>query len=262
MNTGWSVVTGAGGGLGRALALSLGRRGGRVLVSDVSLEAAEETAQQVQGAREVRAARCDVTRLEDVEALAEAAAGTVDLLVNNAGVSSAGRVGELSLADWRWTLEVDLFGVVHGCHVFVPRLRAQRHGHVLNVASVAGIVNAPDMAAYNVAKAGVISLSETLHAELVGSGVGVTVLCPSFFQTNIVSSGRFVNAGAKEFAQGRVRSGPTAGVVADAALAAVDTGTLHVLPMADARWAWRLKRAAPGVSTRGVGLLGRWLRKW
>jgi NAD(P)-dependent dehydrogenase (short-subunit alcohol dehydrogenase family) len=126
--------------------------------------------------------RCDVTRLADVRSLAEACTGAVDLVVNNAGVGAGGRIGELSIEDWRWT-DVDLYGVIHGCHVFVPILREQGRGHVLNVASAAGLLCAPHMAAYNVAKAGVVALSETLAAELAGSGVGVTVLCPTFFKT-------------------------------------------------------------------------------
>src|SRR5262249_5674319 len=154
---------------------------------DVNLAAVEETARlaRAAGAADTKAMTCDVTKLAELEALAGACDGPVDLVVNNAGVSSGGAVGELPISDWRWTIEVDLFGVIHGCHVFVPRLRAQGHGHILNVASAAGLVSMPYMAPYNVAKAGVVALSETLDAELRGSGVGVTVLCPTFFQTNI-----------------------------------------------------------------------------
>jgi len=241
------VITGAGGGLGRALALELAGRGASLVISDVNGAAAEETARLARdaGAADARAAVCDVTRLADVEALAAAEGGAIDLLVNNAGVSSAGLVGELSIEDWRWTLDVDLYGVIHGCHAFVPRMRQRGRGHVLNVASAAGLLCAPRMAAYNVAKAGVIALSETLAAELRGSGVGVTVLCPTFLRTNVAAAGRFADERSRATAERLVARGRPAEEVARAALEAVERGDLYSLPMANGRWLWRLKRAVP-----------------
>jgi short-subunit dehydrogenase len=243
-----SVLTGAGSGFGRALAKALAARGGDLVVSDLDLASAEETARQclAAGARSARAVRCDVTKVADVEALAEAAGGDVDLVVNNAGVASGGLVGDQPLADFRWTVEVDLFGVVHGCHVFVPILKRQGHGHILNVASAAGLISAPRMAAYNVSKAGVVALSETLAAELAGTGVGVTALCPTFFKTHIVDSARFVDEETRKLAEGLIARGIEADAVVKAAIAAVESGELFCVPMADGRWAWRLKRFAPG----------------
>lgn len=242
-----SVITGAGGGFGRALALELAGRGGRLVLSDIDLGAVEQTAQlaRERGAGTVRALRCDVSQLAEVEALAAACAGPVDLVINNAGVGSGGRVGELAMADWRWTLEIDLFGVIHGCHVFVPLLRKQGSGHVLNVASAAGLLCAPGMAAYNVAKAGVVALSETLHAELAGSGVGVTVLCPTFFRTNIIAASHFTDERMRSLADRMMAKGRPVHEVVQAALAAVEQDELYCVPMADGRWLWRLKRAAP-----------------
>ena len=242
-----SAITGAGSGLGRALALELAARRGRLVLGDVNVEGVEETARLCReaGASDARALRCDVTRVADVEALADACEGRVDLVVNNAGVSSGGRIGEIPLDDWRWTLEVDLFGVIHGCHVFTPRLRAQGRGHILNVASAAGLVSTPRMGAYNVAKAGVVALSETLAAELAGSGVGVTVLCPTFIKTNIVASGRFADPGTRALGEKLVARGVDAAGIARRTLRSVERGQLYCLPMADARWAWRLKRLAP-----------------
>src|SRR6202012_4762211 len=113
----------------------------------------------------------------------------------NAGVGSGGaHIGELTLDDWRWALGINLWGPIHGCHVFAPILRSAEPSGIprgiINVASAAAFAAAPGMAAYNVSKAGVLSLSETLAAELAGSGVKVTVLCPTFVKTNIVESGR------------------------------------------------------------------------
>ncbi len=139
------VITGAGGGFGRALALELAARKAHLVLSDVDVKGAEESVRLAlaAGASSARVMRCDVTKIDDWNALAASCEGAVDLVVNNAGVSSAGPVGELPIEDWRWTLEVDLFGVINGCHVFAPILRKQDHGHVLNVASAAGLFSPP-----------------------------------------------------------------------------------------------------------------------
>jgi NAD(P)-dependent dehydrogenase (short-subunit alcohol dehydrogenase family) len=256
-----TVITGAGGGFGRALALEVARRGGSLVISDVDEAAAQETARLAlaAGAPAARALRCDVTRIDDVQALADACDGEVDLVVNNAGVSSAGPIGELPIDDWRWTLEVDLFGVIHGCHVFVPMLRRQGRGHVLNVASAAGLLAAPRMGAYNVAKAGVVALSETLAAELADTPIGVTVLCPMFFRTNIARSGRFTDERIRASAERLVDRGRTAEEVVRAALSAVAADALYAVPMAQGRWLWRMKRAAPEVFGT---LVGRVAKRW
>ena len=160
-----AVVTGAGSGLGRAFCHELRKRGARLICADIDEAAAQKTAAEVGGT----AVRCDVAKIEDVEALAAAAdraLGGVDLVINNAGVAVAGHVGDVSLDDWRWIMGVNLWGVIYGCHVFAPRLRKQGRGHILNVASAAGLLAPPGMAPYNVTKAAVVALSETLCAEL------------------------------------------------------------------------------------------------
>jgi len=242
-----AVITGAASGFGRALSLVLAERGAHLVLGDLDQAGLSETETLAKGkgARSVRCLVADVTRVESFEALAKACDRPVDLVVNNAGVSSGGAVGEAPLEDWRWTLEVNLFGVLHGCHVFTPILRAQGHGHILNVASAAGLLSAPTMGAYNVSKAGVVSLSETLAAELYGTGVGVTVLCPTFFQTNIAKNGRFRDEKTRATAEKLVAEGKSADRIARAALASVESGHLYSVPMADGRMMWRLKRLAP-----------------
>ncbi|HEY2748388.1 MAG TPA: SDR family NAD(P)-dependent oxidoreductase [Polyangia bacterium] len=240
------VVTGAGSGLGRAFCLELARRrGARILCADIDEAAAHKTAATVGGI----AARCDVGRAEEVQALADAAErefGGVDLVINNAGVAVGGRVGEVALDDWRWVMDVNLWGVIHGCHVFAPRLRAQGRGHILNVASAAGLLAPPGMAPYNVTKAAVIALSETLSAELKDAGVGVTVLCPTFFRTNIANSSRAVDGKQRALVEKLMaRSKVQADDVARLALDAAARNELYALPHADGRWMWRLKRWAP-----------------
>lgn len=249
------VITGAGSGLGAALCDVLADRGAHIVAADVNLAAATATAARC-GSR-VHAVQCDVSDLAAVEHLAEEAdrlLGRLDLLVNNAGVAVAGRVGDVPLADWKWVIDVNVWGVVHGCHVFVPKLRAQKHGHILNVASAAGMIAMPMMGPYNVTKAAVVALSETLYAELADDGIGVSVLCPSFFPTNLTRSPRTsVDEGVRRAALRLVESGGwTAREIAEAALEGIDGGALHVTPQFDIRWAWRLKRLAPRMFQRAA----------
>ncbi len=244
------VVTGAGSGLGRALCLELASRKARIVVSDHNRETAEETARLVRGrGAEAIVVACDVTKVDEVEALAKAADdafGGTDLLCNNAGIGAGGAVGEVSIADWHKTVDVDLWGVIYGCHVFVPRMRKAGGGWVLNVASAAALLLAPRMAPYNVAKAGVLALTETLEGELAGSGVGVSVLCPTFFPTNIIRDGLYSTSGMRKFGEKMMeRSKLTAEDVARLCIAGVEAGDLHIVPMRDGRWLWRLKRVSP-----------------
>ncbi len=242
-----AVVTGAASGLGRALCLQLARRDARVIAADVDLAGAEETVRAMRGGEGV-AVRCDVSKSDQVESLAAQAferVGGVDLLVNNAGVAVAGVVGEIPLADWEWIVGINLWGVVYGCHHFLPRMRAQGSGHVLNVASAAGLLSGAMMAPCNVTKAGVVALSETLRADCEPHGIGVSVLCPMFFQTNIGKSGRGP-AHLDAVIQKLLASGKlTADDVARLALEGCDQGDLYIAPHADGRLLWRMKRLMP-----------------
>ncbi len=246
-----AVVTGAGRGLGRALALALARRGGRVVVSDIEREGAEETARLVREAGgEAHVVLCDVRERSAVFALAEAAEarlGAVDLVCNNAGVAVAGPFEEVSNEDWRWVVDINLMGVVYGCQAFAPGMLARRSGFILNVASAAGIVSTPRMAPYNTTKAAVVALSETLHAELHDRNIAVSVLCPTFFETGIMEASRGpMSAREKGKASKAMRlSKVQAPDVARAALDGLERGELYVLPMRDARVFWRLKRTQP-----------------
>jgi NAD(P)-dependent dehydrogenase (short-subunit alcohol dehydrogenase family) len=248
------VVTGAASGLGRALALRFARDGWRVAIADVELGRSEETLREVKGAGgDGFVERCDVRKESDWEALRERVKkewGGLDVLVNNAGVGSSGSVTETPLADWEWTLDINLLGVIRGCRTFVPVLVEQGRGHVVNVASFAAIASAPGMAAYNVAKAGVFSLSESLRAEIFDDGVGVSVACPSFFQTNLLESFRSPDPGVKaRVARLMQRAKITAADVADDIHRAALAGEFLVISHEDAKWQHRLKRVAPRSST-------------
>ncbi len=244
------VVTGAGGGLGRAFCLELARRKARIIAADIDGGAAESTAAAVRAAGgEAESHTCDVAKLADVEriaAAADAAYGGTDLIVNNAGVAVAGPFEQVGIPDWEWIMAINLWGVIYGCRTFIPRFKQQGSGAILNVASAAGLLNMPEMGPYNVTKAGVVALSETLCAELHPHKIGVTVLCPTFFQTNIVKSGRNTNSSQAAFAEKLMqRSKLQADGVARFALAAVDARRLFAVPHRDGAWLWRLKRLHP-----------------
>ena len=254
-----AVITGAASGFGRAVALRLASRRGRLVLGDIDEAGLDETATLVREAGgEVRTARCDVRVPDEVEALAvlaDEAFGGTDVLVNNAGVAVAGPVGDVTLEDWRWQIDINLWGVIYGCHFFVPRMREAGRGYILNVASSAGLLCVPEMGPYNVTKAGVVALSETLYGELSGSGVRVSALCPTFFRTNIHKNARSSKPENQEQAAKLVTNAKwSAEQIADVALAALEVGELYVVPQTDGKVLWRAKRM---LGQRFYGVLGR-----
>ena len=191
-----AAVTGAASGLGRAMALAFAGEGMHAALADVDEPGLQSTLNEVQS-RGVRAfaMRVDVSRYQDVESFCSKAIaqfGATHVVCNNAGVSPLGAVWENTLADWQWILGVNLWGVIHGVRAFVPGLIAQLEGHLVNTASVAGLISPPGMGAYNVTKHAVVALSESLHHDLRlrGSPVGVSVLCPAYVPTGIADSER------------------------------------------------------------------------
>ena len=189
-----AVVTGAGSGIGRALAVGFASEGMRVVCSDIDAENAKVTADSIGDA--ALAITTDVAKPEDVEALADTAFehfGQVDVLVNNAGVFQGGLAWERSLEDWHWTFGVNVFGIIHGIKFFVPRMIAQdTPGHVVNTASVAAFVAGATSGPYVVSKCAAFSLTESLALDLaaVGSKIGASVLTPSSFDTGIAQTAR------------------------------------------------------------------------
>lgn len=197
-----AVITGAASGFGREFARLGAREGLRLVLTDVQEEPLAALAQELaaQGA-EVVTRRADVAKADQVAALADLAFerfGTVHLVFNNAGVGAGGLLWENSLADWEWVLGVNLWGVIHGIRSFTPRMieAARRdpgyHGHIVNTASVAGLLSPPNMGVYNVSKHAVVTLSETLYQDLqlTEPRIGVSVLCPAFVPTGIAQSHR------------------------------------------------------------------------
>jgi NAD(P)-dependent dehydrogenase (short-subunit alcohol dehydrogenase family) len=195
---GTAVVTGGASGLGLAFAHRFAEAGMNVVLADIEAEplAMAEASVAAKGAK-VMPVRTDVANPEEIEALATKSYerfGKVNILCNNAGIGgSPGNVWELSQKDWEWVIDVDLWSVINGVRSFVPRMIASgEEGHVINTASVAGLVSGAVGGPYTVAKFGVVALSEQLYFELgrAGHKVGVSVLCPGFVNTNIYDSGR------------------------------------------------------------------------
>jgi len=245
------LITGAGSGLGRALAFRFAENGWRVACADIRLDAAKDTVRLITGfGVGAMALHVDVGDDDSVEELRDevlAAWDGVDVVINNAGVASAGSVSETTVEDWRWTLNINLIGVVRGCKAFVPVLLEQGHGHIVNIASFAGIAHAPRMGAYSASKAGVISLSETLRGELAvaGSAVKVSVVCPAFFPTNLMEGSR-APVQDKQIAQKLMNtSGDDADSVAARIYRSVQRGEFLILPTKHERMRWRIKRFLP-----------------
>ena len=200
-----AAVTGAASGLGRAMALAFADEGMHVALADVA-DTSDVFAQVEARGVKVLGVRVDVSKADSVEAFAarvERELGPAFLVCNNAGVSPLGAVWETSLGDWQWTVGVNLWGVIHGIRSFVPRLTERNEGHIVNTASVAGLISPPGSGAYNATKHAVVSLSETLQHDLRerGSAVGVSVLCPAYVPTGIADSERNRPAGIEPTAK-------------------------------------------------------------
>lgn len=192
-----AVVTGGASGIGRAVATRFAEQGMRVVIGDVQQDALDRTASELAAAGHTVVGVCtDVSVGTSVEALAEAALssfGAVHVVHNNAGVAVEGPIWTHTERDWEWVLGVNLWGVIHGIRVFVPLMIEQGEpAHIVNTASMAGLISVPGLGAYNVSKHGVVTLSETLQRDLqiAGADIGVSVLCPGLVMTNIFESQR------------------------------------------------------------------------
>lgn len=243
-----AVITGAGSGIGRALALACGERGMDIVAADIEASALRQTQQLLQ-ARGVacHVQVCDVSSQAAVQALADASwatFGRVDWLFNNAGVAVLGPVWQATLDDWAWVLNVNLMGVVHGLRAFVPRmLQVGGPAHVINTASAAGLATVAGSGVYCASKHAVVALSECLRLDLraAGASIGTTVLCPGLVASGIADSGRnrppqwaqtFEAAPAydQRVRRGMAESPISAADVATATLQAIDRGSFYVLP--------------------------------
>ncbi len=253
-----AVITGGASGIGLAVARHCAQRSMKVALADIEeapLHAAAE-ALAATGAQ-VEAVRTDVADGAQVEALRDRVLdrfGAVHFVHNNAGVGVGGPLWTVSEADWRWILGVNLWGVVHGIRVFVPLLVEQDEGHVVNTASLAGLISPGFLGPYNATKHAVTTLSETLYRDLraTGSHVGVSVLCPGFVQTGIAESDRNrppwaplatdgASAGTRDVIRSVVAGGISPDEVADAVIDAVTNETFYIITHDDSRQAIEIR---------------------
>lgn len=246
------LITGAASGLGRELALKYAANGWSVCVADVNSERGEQVVAEINaGSAQAFFHVLDVTRTADFDAaIAEMTRrfGGIDAIVNNAGVASGGPFDWLDDTSWQWVLNINLMGVVRGCRAVIEAFKQQNHGFIVNIASMAGLLNPPGMANYNVSKAGVIALSETLYAELAPLGVSVTCVCPSFFKTNLMENTRSPDANLQtNMERFMSHSELSAGDIAEMVFNAMINRDFLLLPHEKAREAWVLKKNSPEI---------------
>jgi NAD(P)-dependent dehydrogenase (short-subunit alcohol dehydrogenase family) len=247
-----AIVTGAGSGIGAALSRALVAAGASVLCADLDVVAAEKTVASVTGPGTARPVELDVTSAAQVTALVDDVAaehGSLDLMFNNAGISIGGETQELTLDHWNSIIDVNIRGVVHGVHAAYPRMVQQRSGHIVNTASMGGLMAAGLLTSYVMTKHAVVGLSLALRSEAAAFGVGVTAICPSAVDTPILDKGavgRF--HGRDYFLKGQgIRRPLDPEVLADQVLVAVaEDKPLLVTPLAS-RIAWRIGRLSPSL---------------
>jgi NAD(P)-dependent dehydrogenase (short-subunit alcohol dehydrogenase family) len=232
------IVTGAASGLGLALVRRFAASGDTVLATDLA-DATDALPDGVQYRK--LDVRSDVD-WSDARAWVETEWGGLDVLVNNAGVAGGGRIELCSMDDWAWITDINLFGVVRGTRTFVPIMKAQGSGRFVNVASLAGLVHPPGMGSYNAVKAAVVAFTETAAHELAPYGVGCSVVCPSYFRTNLMSSMQGADTDLAAKMKRLVDDSPfTADDIAEAVLAGVERGDELIIPDEPARAAYSLK---------------------
>lgn len=223
------LITGGASGLGAALARAYDERGARVVTGDL---AGGDLQLDVRSADDWQAA-VDVVRRE---------LGGLDVLVNNAGVAGGGRVDVADIDEWQWMFEINVFGIARGTRAFAPMFKQQGSGRIINIASLAGLVHPAGMGSYNAAKAAVVAFTETTGHELAAHGVSAHVVCPSYFQTNLMSSAQGRDEAVRDVIGAMIdRSGVTADDIATAVLRGVDEGRELILPDEAARAAYALK---------------------
>ncbi|CAN5303819.1 SDR family oxidoreductase [soil metagenome] len=238
------LITGAASGLGLALTQQLAARDGRILAVDLHPSMPASLA-DIPG---VTYLKLDVTKDADWDtayAWVVTEWAGLDYLFNNAGVAAGGRIELSEMDQWQWIVEINLLGVVRGCRTFAPMLKGQRSGHIINTASAAGLVHPPRMSEYNAVKAGVVALSETLFHELKPYGVAVSVVCPTFFKTNLTESLRGKDESAQRQATKLISgSKVTADQIAAAVIKGIEKKKHVILTDRDGRVAYAAKRFA------------------
>lgn len=241
-------ITGGASGLGEALAERYAKDKWSVCIGDIHEERGVVVAKRL-SAMGIRAhfLRCDVRTAEDIQAAADWMQknwGGVDAVINNAGVAVAGPFEDTSLSDWDWIIDINLMGVVRGSKIFAKIFQSQGYGQIINIASAAGLVHLPRMSSYNVTKAGVVALSETLRLEY--PKIKVSVVCPTFFKTNLAETLRTSDKSVvKEVGQLVTNSKVSATTIAEVVYQSIQKNEFLILPDANARKARFVKKFLP-----------------
>lgn len=249
------LITGAASGLGKALAVKFAENGYHVIVADIQDDAGNSFVNQLHS-KGMRAEyfHCDVGDIQDIQSLSNAVSAkykSLDILINNAGVASAGTLEKTTPDEWKRLLKLDLMSVVYMSQLFLPVLKNSKNGHIVNIASFAGLALLPGMMTYNVAKAAVIAFSETLAGEVHQYGIGVSVACPAFFQTDLVSSMQHSSEATKSFVERQMKnSGVCAQDVAEDIFNAVRKNKFMVLSHKQSRLQYFFKRLFPNWALR------------
>jgi len=246
-----AFVTGAASGFGLEICHQLAKDKWRLAIADINaVRLAQAKAQLEALGATVIAIELNVTNAKAIEDAAkqvnQAWAG-IDLVFNNAGIAGAGKMEEISQEEWQHVINIDLWSVVYGCRAFIPMLKQQGSGHIINTASSAGTLSAAEMANYNVAKAGVVSLSETIKIELAPYNVGVTVICPTVFKTNLGESMSGDTANERNLKAQLDESKITSLDIVKKTFKAIRKNKLYVMPQTDANLGWKIKRWMPEV---------------
>lgn len=243
-------ITGGASGLGRAIAERWAQAGWKVCIGDINADRGAEVVAIINElGGEGRYEHVDVTNEQELQAVADrlvADWGGVDIVVNNAGIATGGRIENHKIEDWLAVLDINVVGIARGCKVFTPIFKQQGGGYFLNTSSMAGLIHPPGMASYNASKAGAVALSETLAIELSQDNIGVSVICPSFFKTNLEESLRTDDDEirvmmSKLFKHAKLTSPD----VAEACWKAVKKKQFHVIPLYQDRLIFNLKRVLP-----------------
>lgn len=255
MTTRTALITAGAAGIGRVIATRLAADGFDVIVTDVS-EAAVLAARDAGLTAHVVDAG-DAAAVAEFAATLEAEHGRLDVLVNNAGIAQGGRIELLTEDDWKQILDINVLGVTRGCRTFVPMLKEQGHGYIVNTASLAGLVHPPTMSSYTAVKAAVVAISESIRWELQPFGIAVSVICPSFFRTNLASSLNSSDPAASGFASKLIdRAERGADEIAAEVMTALDARQFLILPDPDARKSYRAKRFMPAAYAKTMLEMG------
>ena len=257
------LITGSTNGLGEAMAIMFGTQGWRVAVTGRNPEKIKASAEKVRAAGgKTIELKIEATSIEDFNAAArtvEQEWGGLDILVNNAGVAPGAPLEKTLPKDWHAAINVNLDSIYYGCQAFVPMMQRQQKGHIVIIASSAGVISAPDMVAYSASKAGAVSFAETMAGEQARNNIDVTVVCPGAFQSglfeqegSVISESGIMQTLKKEMATGKAA---TAKTIARAAIHSMEKRKLYSFPDSETRWAWRIKRLMPQTFYRLMGWL-------